>query len=378
MADNKLELVVEVDTNRANASIKSVNASLSSMEAAAVKTARGATEGIDGMTAALVKGATAGNLLADAIKSALTWMKEFTVGSVMMAAENAKAEASLKALANAHGVGAAAAARQVAVIEEIGFEYTEAAHAVERLIVADLELSKAQSLAKLAKDAAAVQNVAAGEALESIVMAIESGASRGLRTLGLFVDFQKEAQIAQLQLGRALTESEERQLRYNAVIREGAKIQGAHAAAVQTVDGQIGELRREFNNLREEIGAKFQDDFKALIGNLRGLVGWLRENTDLLKKFGKWRCGFLAYWPPMPWPTRSWRLRGRSPHCNSRASTHTPCSQWASLARASPSTRSGRTPRRSCRHALTTCSARRSVTTSSSERPAWKPCANWA
>jgi hypothetical protein len=297
MADNKLELVVEVDTNRANASIKSVNASLSSMEASAVKTARGAAQGIDGMTSAMIKGATAGNLLADAIKSALTWAKEFTVGSVMMAAQNAKAEASLKALANAHGVGAAAAARQVAAIEEIGFEYTEAAHAVQRLIVADLELSKAEGLEKLAKDAAAIQNITAGEALESIVLAIESGASRGLRTLGLFVDFQKEAQIAQLQLGRALTETEEKQLRYNAVIREGAKIQGAHAAASQTVEGQLSALRREFNNLREDIGAMFQDDFKALIGNLRGLVGWFRDNTDLLKKFGEvalWVSGVLA------------------------------------------------------------------------------------
>jgi hypothetical protein len=297
MADNKLELVVEVDANRANASIKSVNASLSSMEASAVRTARGAAQGIDGMTAAMVKGATAGNLLADAIKSALAWAKDFTVGSVIMAAENAKAEASLRALANARGVGAIAAARQVSAIEEIGFEYTEAAHAVQRLIVADLELSKAQGLAKLAKDAAAVQNITAGEALESIVMAIESGASRGLRTLGLFVDFQKETQIAQLQLGRALTETEEKQIRYNAVMREGAKIQGAHAAASQTVEGQLSALRREFNNLREDIGAKFQDDFKALIGKLRGLVGWLRENTDLLKKFGEvalWVSGVLA------------------------------------------------------------------------------------
>jgi hypothetical protein len=32
MADSRLELVVEVDTNKANASIKSVNASLSTME----------------------------------------------------------------------------------------------------------------------------------------------------------------------------------------------------------------------------------------------------------------------------------------------------------------------------------------------------------
>ncbi len=279
MADNKLELVVEVDTNRANASIKSVNSGLSSMEATAAKSARGATQGIDGMTAAMVKGATAGNLFADAIKSAVTWAKEFTVGSVMMAAENAKAEASLKALATAHGVGAAAATKQVAAIEEIGFEFTEAAHAVQRLIIADMDLAKAEGLAKLAKNAAAVQNVSAGEAMEAIVLAIESGASRGLRTLGLFVDFQKEAQIAQLQLGRSLTETEEKQLRYNAVMREGAKIQGAHAAASQTVEGQLGALRREFNNLREDIGAKFQDDLKGLVGNLRGLVGWLKENN---------------------------------------------------------------------------------------------------
>jgi len=128
-------------------------------------------------------------------------------------------------------------------------------------------------------------------------MAIESGAARGLRTLGLFVDFQKEAQIAQLQLGRALTETEEKQLRYNAVVREGAQIQGAHAAASQTAEGQLSELRREFNNLREDIGAKFQDGFNALISNLRGLVGWLRDNTDLLKKFAEvalWVSGILA------------------------------------------------------------------------------------
>jgi hypothetical protein len=265
---------------------KSVNASLSSMEASATKSAKRATQGIDGMTAAMVKGAAAGSLFADAIKGALAWAKDFTVGSVMMAAENAKAEASLRALATAHGVGAAAASKQVAAIEEIGFEFTEAAHAVQRLIVADMDLAKSEGLAKLAKDAAAVQNVSAGEAMESIVLAIESGASRGLRTLGLFVDFQKKTQIAELQLGRALTETEEKQIRYNAVMREGAKIQGAHAAASQTV-----------NNVREDIGAKFQADLKGMIVNLRGLVGWLKDNTDGLTQFGGialWVSGILA------------------------------------------------------------------------------------
>src|ERR1041385_9257612 len=68
MADNKLELVVSVEVDRANQSIKSVNASLSSMEQSAVKAARGASGGIDHMTTSMVKGATAGHLLADAIE----------------------------------------------------------------------------------------------------------------------------------------------------------------------------------------------------------------------------------------------------------------------------------------------------------------------
>jgi hypothetical protein len=46
MADNnKLELVVDVDVNKANASIKSINTGLSSMEQAASKAARGASAG---------------------------------------------------------------------------------------------------------------------------------------------------------------------------------------------------------------------------------------------------------------------------------------------------------------------------------------------
>ncbi|MGB9611494.1 MAG: hypothetical protein ACPL7M_11030, partial [Bryobacteraceae bacterium] len=284
-ADNRLELVVTVDADKANASIKSVHAGLSSLETTAVSAARGASRGIDGMTAAMVKGATAGNLLADAIEKALGWVKQFTVGSVMLAAENAKAEAGVRAMAEAHGVSAAAAARHVAAIEQIGFEYTEAAQAVKRFLIADLDLAKAEGLAKIAKDAAAIQNVAAGEALEQIVTAIESGYSRGLRTLGIFVNFEREALAEQLRLGRALTEAEEKQVRYNAIVREGAKIQGAHAAVMQTAEGQLGALRREWQNLREEIGGRFQGALVALLGQLRELVGWLREHAEALVTF---------------------------------------------------------------------------------------------
>lgn len=41
-ADSKLELVIAVDADKANASIKSVNTGLSSLETTAVSAARGA------------------------------------------------------------------------------------------------------------------------------------------------------------------------------------------------------------------------------------------------------------------------------------------------------------------------------------------------
>ena len=151
-ADNKLELVAEVGVNKANASIKTVNAGLSSIETTAAKSAKGAPQGIDGMTAAMVKGATAGNLLADAIKTAFTWAKDWTVGSVQAAAQVSRMTVVTQQLARAHGHSAGQAMKCAEAVQRTGFENEEALHAIDRLIVAGMELSKAEGLAKLAKD----------------------------------------------------------------------------------------------------------------------------------------------------------------------------------------------------------------------------------
>jgi hypothetical protein len=122
MADNnKLELVVEVDVNKANASIKSINTGLSSMEQAAGKAARGTSAGIDGLTVSMVKGATAGNLLADSIKKALDWAKEWTIGAAEHAAHTDKMMLSMAALARAHGVSTEASNRAVEAVKKVGF-----------------------------------------------------------------------------------------------------------------------------------------------------------------------------------------------------------------------------------------------------------------
>jgi hypothetical protein len=63
-SDNKLEMVIEVQADKANAQISGVNQSLAGIERIAVSVPKNASEGIGGMTASMLKGSLAGNLLA--------------------------------------------------------------------------------------------------------------------------------------------------------------------------------------------------------------------------------------------------------------------------------------------------------------------------
>jgi hypothetical protein len=94
------------------------------------------------------------------------------------------------------------------------------------MIIADLDLSKAQSLAKITIYAAAIENISALEALEKILQAIEFGNARGLRAAGLRVDLENEAQVAELTLGRMLSENEKVQFSYNAVVVRQPRFKG--------------------------------------------------------------------------------------------------------------------------------------------------------
>src|SRR6266446_2013969 len=105
------------------------------------------------MTASMMKGAAADNLIAGAFRTALEWVKAWTLGAVEHATHTEKLTLSMNALAKAHNITAEAAV-----------------HAVNRLMIADIDLSKAEDLAKLAKDAAAIENITPGEGLERLLL----------------------------------------------------------------------------------------------------------------------------------------------------------------------------------------------------------------
>jgi hypothetical protein len=117
-SDNKLELVIEVRADKANAQIKGPTQSPAGIERIAVSVAKNASEGIDGMTASMVKGSLAGNLLAEAIKGAAESVKEYVAGAVEMAAHTGRLQIGTQALAKARGLDAKAARDQIEAIKQ--------------------------------------------------------------------------------------------------------------------------------------------------------------------------------------------------------------------------------------------------------------------
>ena len=311
--NNQIELVVTVQVDKANQSIKSVNANLNSIETAAAKSAAAASHGIDAMTVSMAKGAAAGHLLADAIKEAINFAKEWTIEAAKEAAHTERAAVVARSLAKAHGDGAAAAEKAIEAIKAVGYATADATTTVQKLIIADIGLDKASSLAKIAKDAAAVstEGIGAADAFEKIMLAIETGQSRGLRTLNLFPDLAKAEQVATLQAqlhGKTLSELEIKQVRYNAIVEAAISIQGSAAAQAGTFDGQMKKLDREMKDLKDDVGKAFQSELMMVVGLLKGIVGWFSDHTDAIEKFGKGTLVLVGIIATVTAATKAWAL----------------------------------------------------------------------
>lgn len=82
MADNRLELVVQVDPRQANNALSGVNKGLSGIEQQAAKVTARASQNFDGMAKSMFKGALGANAVYDAAKKAFEMLKRFTLGAI--------------------------------------------------------------------------------------------------------------------------------------------------------------------------------------------------------------------------------------------------------------------------------------------------------
>jgi hypothetical protein len=288
MADkSKIELVIEVDPSKGNAGIKSINTGLSSMEQSAVRATRSASQGMDGFTSSMVKGAAVGNLLAEGIRTALGWLKQMTVEVAKYASRTEVMTIVSNQLAKVNNVAAGSVDLLIKRITGLGITTQEAHGVIQRMIFAELDLAKAIQLARVAQDAAVIANVNSSEALENIILGITTGQTRLLHNMGLQVSLEQTIQAEEKRLGRAITESEKRSAMLNKVLEEGVKIRGTYEAAMQSVGKQMTSLPRYFAEAKNAIGERFMPEMRKVIDGLKDLAIWLKDNSAMVADLAK-------------------------------------------------------------------------------------------
>lgn len=281
-ASNKLELVVDVDVNKGNASIRSFNSSLASVEQSASRASRGASAGIDGMTASMAKGATAGNLFADSIQKVLGWARELTVEVAKYAARTEVLGVVTQQLAKVNGLSAAGVGLLVDRVKALGITTQEAHGVIQKMIFAELDLSKATQLARAAQDAAVIAGVDSSEALDKIILGITTGQTRLLHTMGLQVSLEQTIQEEERKTGHALSETGKRAAMLNKVIEVSRNSYGTYEAAMEKAGKQMTSLNRYFAEAKNAVGQEFQPVLREVVDDLKNLAFWIKDNADTI------------------------------------------------------------------------------------------------
>jgi len=281
-SDAKLELVITVDGDKANAEIKRLNQNLDDIGKHGKQAGDHAGGALDHLTGKIAAGAAVGEVLAGTFEKLVEVAKEFAVEATKLAAHNEFVAATTEQLARIHGLSAAAVKGHAQAIKLLGFHDSEALTVVNRMIVAELDLTKATQLAEVAKNAAALRGISREEALDRILSGIEANRSRTLRSMGILVNLEEQVALAELRRGRALTDTEKRQIALNAVIEKGSGLQGVAAEAGATVEGSMMALGRSFHELKEELGNAFLPTLRDLVGGMGHLLQAARENKDVV------------------------------------------------------------------------------------------------
>jgi len=179
-------------------------------------------------------------------------------------------------------------------VKKMGITTQEAEQSISRMASAQMDLTKAGNLARIAQDAAVIGNINSSEAFGRMVYAIQSGQPEMLRTLGLNISFEQSYAKLASQLHKTaeeLTQGEKTQARMNATLEYGPRIAGAYEAAMGTVGKQILSLAR----YTEEAKKGFGELFTPLLSDI--VTAWTGSLSNLDKTFSKLReSGELQAW----------------------------------------------------------------------------------
>lgn len=168
-------------------------------------------------------------------------------------------------------------------LQKTGISAIQSRNNIIKMISANIDLSKATDLARLAQDAAAVAGTSSSEAFARLVRGIQSAEKETLETLGLNVNFQQSYEKLADQLGKTaneLTTVEKTQAATNAALEAGRNIAGSYEASLDNAGKQLQSATRYLEDFQVKLGAAFQPAFAQGVTAYSDSLKFLSDNVE--------------------------------------------------------------------------------------------------
>lgn len=165
-------------------------------------------------------------------------------------------------------------------IRESGIQMDTARQVTIRMIQAQIDMSQASKLARIAQDAAVIGQINSSEALKRMVHGIQTAETEIMKGIGLNVSFEKAYKKLADQLGvnkDSLTEQQKMQARVNETMEVAKAIAGSYEASMTTAGKQINSFTRYIGDFKIEMGQAFNPSTGKVVAEL----------TDLMKALSK-------------------------------------------------------------------------------------------
>jgi soluble lytic murein transglycosylase-like protein len=210
-----------------------------------------------------------------AFRNFLEQGKDFIVQTAIYAARTDEMRLAMLNMAKQSGHSRGEILNQEAAIRRLNITTQEARETLTKFQLAQLDVTKAAQLARVAQDLAVVAGVETGEELNRLTHGITTLQIRVLRTAGVFVSLEgsmKAAAIAQGRSTESFSEAEKQQILLNKVLEIGARAAGNYETSLDNAGKRMRSMTRIFQDLQNSIGALVQGPFGALVDVLSGFM----------------------------------------------------------------------------------------------------------
>lgn len=231
------------------------------------------TRRMDEATLALAN--TVGYAAYNAIRNFIEQIKDFIVNATIYASRTDEMRLAMLNMSKQSGVSRGQLLLQSEAMQRMNITTQETYTTLTKFQLAQLDVTKATQLARVAQDLAVIAGVETGEEVNRLVHGITTLQIRVLRTAGVFVSLEqsmKEAALAQGRSTESFSEAEKQQILLNKVLEVGSRATGNYEKSLDNAGKRMRSMVRIFQDMQNAVGGLLLRPFGNLVDILSGLM----------------------------------------------------------------------------------------------------------